>query len=165
MYALFTNDSAAAARRLVGERAGILGDNTQSIDAVASEAEHLRKCFETLEKSNSTIVAILVSQEQEKLSEQQIAEMLRNLSAVMTADVPKLTTDLQQVCQNTSVLRELVQKMRDLKVKCEAAIKRLESVSALDQKSNQGLTVLRGKAGKAIQAGLPQTCHDGLFLV
>ncbi|HEY5236553.1 MAG TPA: hypothetical protein VIJ14_10270 [Rhabdochlamydiaceae bacterium] len=162
LASLATNDSTAATRRLVREREVILAENTQSIEAVASETEHLRQCFETLEKSNATIVGILTSQEKDKLSQEQIAEMLRKLSTVLTTDVPNLTADLRQIHQNKLVLRELVQKMRELKVRCEAALQKLQGVTVLDEKSIQDLTALRGKA---IQAGLQLTCHDGSTFV
>jgi vacuolar-type H+-ATPase subunit F/Vma7 len=161
LASIATNDSTAATFRLVGERQGILADNTQSIEAVASEAEHLRQCFETLEKSNSKIIGILASQEQGKFSEEQISEMLRKLSSVMTTDVLKLTEDLKQIRQNTSVLRELVQKMRELKSRCEAALLKLQSVTVMDEKSIQDLTILRVQT---VHMGLQSTCHGGSFL-
>lgn len=156
---LLANDSAATLHRLVEERSGILAKNTQSISEVEQEVERLR---EKLEKSNSTIFASLTSPEGDKLSQEQIAEMLRKLTSVMTIDVPKLTTDLEIIRENKLVLRELVQKMRDLKSRCEAALQRLENVTTLDEKSIQNLTVLRVKA---VQAGLPQTCQDGSVLL
>jgi hypothetical protein len=156
-----TNDSASVTRKLVGQREAILADNTQSIDVVANEAEQLRQCFETLEKSNSTIMSILTSQSGERLSQEQIAEMLRKLSLVMTTDVPKLTEDLKQIHQNKLVLKELVQKMRELKSRCEAALQRLQNVTEMDEQSIQDLATLRVKA---IQMGQQPTCHSGSFL-
>jgi hypothetical protein len=158
---LATSDSAAATRRLVGQREGILADNTQSIESVASEAEHLRQCFEALEKSNSTIMGILAGQTGNKLSQDQIAEMLRKLCTIMTTDVPKLNADLQQIRENKLVLKELVQKVKELKSQCEAALQKLENVTAMDEKSIQDLTTLRVQT---VQAGLQATCHDGSFL-
>jgi hypothetical protein len=162
LASLFANDSTAKTRQLVGERSGILAGNTQSIDAVGLEAENLRQCLETLERANTTIVGILAPQEKSTLTQQQIAEMLRKLTSVLTTDVPKLTEDLKQLHQNKVVLRDLVQKMRDLKSRCEAALTRLESVTTLDEKSIQDLTALRGKA---IAAGTPPTCRDGSVLL
>ncbi len=162
LASLLANDSTAKTRQLIGERSGILGGNTQSIDAFGLEAESLRQCLETLEKSNATIVEILAPQEKSTLTQQQIAEMLRKLTSVLTTDVPKLTADLQQLQQNKVVLKELVQKMRELKSRCEAALARLENVAAMDEKSIQDLTALRGKA---IAAGTPPTCRDGSVLL
>ncbi len=158
LASIATNDSSAATRQLVGERQGILVGNTQSIEVVAGEAEHLRQCFETLEKSNSTIMGILASQEREKLSEEQIAEMLRKLSTVMTTDVKKLAEDLKEIHQNKLVLRELVQEMKKLKSRCEAALQKLQNVTEMDEKSIQDLTTLRVQT---VQVGLQSTCHGG----
>lgn len=151
-----TNDSASVTRLLVGQREGILAESTQSIDVVAGEAEQLRQCFATLEKSNSTIMGILASQSGERLSQEQMAEMLRKLSLVLTIDVPKLTEDLKQIRQNKLVLKELVLKMRELKSRCESALQKLQNVTEMDEKSIQDLTTLRVKT---IQMEIQSTCH------
>jgi hypothetical protein len=152
------NDSSSATRLLVGERQGILAENTQSIETVASETEHIRQCIETLEKSNSTIMDILDSQTGESLSQEQMAEMLKKLSTIITTDIPKLSADLKEIRQNKLVLKELVVKMRELKSRCETALQKLESVTEMDEESIQGLTSLRVSA---IQMALQPTCHDG----
>jgi hypothetical protein len=159
---LFANDSTAATRQLVGERSGILAENTQSIDDFSREAEHLRQCVETLEKSNSTIMGTLTSQQRDTLSKEQIAEMLRKLTSVMTIDAVKLSADLKQIDQNNFALKLVVQQMRDSKSQCEAGLKRLENVEGMHEKSIQNLTTVRVIVA---QEGIPPTCRDGSTLL
>ncbi len=156
---LFTKSSADT-EQLVRERDAILAKT--SIDEVAEEAEHLRICIATLEKSNEKIVKMLTVQQPSSLTEEQMSEMLRKLACVTTTKRSKLSEDLQKIRPNTKDLRELVQAMRDLHKRCQEALQRLESAVPMDEKNIEDLTGLREKA---LQAGLPPTCRDGSTLL
>ncbi len=158
LASLFSNSTAADTRRLVEEREAILADNTGSVDDVARAAEQLSECYKALESANATVLEILASPEKERLTEEQIAEMLRKLTCVMTTDLPKLSQDLQILRKNKAVLKELVQKMRELKGRCETALSRLNDVTVMNARDVVNLTTLRGKA---VQADLQSTFLDG----
>jgi uncharacterized phage infection (PIP) family protein YhgE len=157
---LFTNSSAANTEQLVREREAMLAK--PSIDEMAEEAEHLRLCIETLEKSNSTIVEILAVQKPSSLTAEQMSEMLRKLTCVMTTDLSKLSDDLQKIRQNKPALRQLVQAMRGLHTRCQEALQRLESAVPMEEKNIEDLMGVREKA---MQAELQPTCRDGSTLL
>jgi uncharacterized protein YpbB len=143
---------------LVGERAVILADNTKSVDDVVRETEHLAECYKALETANSTVLEILSSSKKEGLTHEQVAEMLRKLALVMTTDMGKLFEDLQTLRNNNAILKELIQKVKELDGHCDTALSRLEEVTAMDERNIEDLTTLRGKA---VQADLQSTCRDG----
>ena len=162
-----TNDSAAATRRLVEQTEGIAG-NTQSIDAVADETERLRQCIEASEKSNFMIIGRLAtlkrearSLEHEKLSLEQVEEMLKKLDTSIPTDGPKINLDhkyLEQICQNKLVYNELALKIKNLRIQCQFVLDKFDSVSTIIiEKSIQALTTLRVET---VQAGLQPTSHD-----
>jgi len=159
LTSLLSNSTAADTQRLVEERSALLTTYTSSIDAISVEADRLRACIAALEKSNSIVVEVLTAQQKGQLSSQQISEMLRKLTCVLTTDLPQLSKDLQQIRQNNAVLRELVLKMRELKTRSAAALQYLESVADMDEKIIADLTELRGKAV------LPLTCHNASTLL
>jgi hypothetical protein len=158
LWSLFSNSTAVDTHRLVGERTAILADNTQSVKDVALETEHLSECYKALETANPTILDILANPSKERLTQEEIAEMLRKLALVMTTDTYILTEDLETFCQKIRILKTLIQKMKELEGHCDTALSKLDEVTAMDERNIEDLTTLRGKA---MQADLQSMCRDG----